>query len=679
MVMPANDITAWIRDLRARLRGSHQRRILALQGEREWCDKWVAGLTSLTPSTLVFSDRPLPVESMALGKARVCLGQEADLVLLDGFTGLDPDALCIVSGLVRAGGILVLCLPTLDQWQSADDRYAVWQGASYSSRPRFSEYFLATLAADAQAGHVLHADDSLPDLVDQAPLAITEIESGATRGQAGCLARIDQWLAKNERGVVLIRAPRGRGKSTCLGMLVEQQRERRSLLVCAPSRASAATLLERVPDAGFVAPDELLREQPNADLVVIDEAAMIPLALLEQIRQRYPRLVLAATSGGYEGTGQGFLLRFIDLLESDGLLELTLDQPVRWCEEDYLERWLDRVLLMQPTLDRPELPIDAGRCALEVIDHPATEASWEDLSAVYRLLCDAHYRTRPSDLRMLLENPDLSLIVARVDRSIVGAALLNPEGGLDATLCSEIFYGRRRPRGHLLAQMLTAQAGLADFATRCGLRIQRLAVHPDWRRLGIGRQLIEACLVLARERQLDYVGASFALEAAVAAFWQGAGFSLVHVSYARGKSSGSHSIAVLQPLSAAVEKDCASLRERLQRQLPVWMGQYLQWMEFGQVVALLRYAAFRAELTTLEQQELDAFARGHRGFELCFASLQRFAMQWVGQTRGEVDRLLIAKAVQNRSWASLAQSGSEGRQQLQTRLRELVEAALKAC
>ena len=78
--------------------------------------------------------------------------------------------------------------------------------------------------------------------------------------------------------------------------------------------------------------------------------------------------------------------------------------------------------------------------------------------------------------------------------------------------------------------------------------------------------------------------------------------------------------------------------------------------------------------------EIEAFANGNRGFELCFASLQKQVMQAIADSSGDVDALLIEKAVQNRDWELLErESGAEGRKQLQQRLRGLVDDLRKAC
>jgi len=122
------------------------------------------------------------------------------------------------------------------------------------------------------------------------------------------------------------------------------------------------------------------------------------------------------------------------------------------------------------------------------------------------------------------------------------------------------------------------------------------------------------------------------------------------------------------------------LQRRIELSVPTWMTQFLQVLEVAQVVALLRFSGFGTSLTQLEQREIEAFAFGNKGFELCFVSLQKFIMRRVAETSGVVDNLLVEKVIQNRPWERLPrQNSNEGRKQLQNRLRGLVEAMLKAC
>jgi tRNA(Met) cytidine acetyltransferase len=679
--MPAIDINSWMASLLDQLQRNRQRQLVALQGPRSWCDAQFEKLYAVDDSMLVLSNRKLVTAVVSFGKAGSCLGAESRLVVLDLFEGFNPDVLCIAAGLVQAGGVLMVLSPPVKDWDMRSDRYACWQDQSRSPRARFAEYFFSALEADVETGILLTPEVKNPPLCSLPVLTPTPIEQGQTLEQGRCLRRIEQWLTTGQPGIALIKAERGRGKSTCLGLLLQHLPQTLQVLVTASSRQTAAQLLRLAPDAEFVAPDRLLQSYPAADLVIIDEAAMLPQSMLRQLNRLYPRLVMATTSGGYEGTGQGFMLRFVAQMEGTRLMQLNLEMPVRWCQGDRLEAWLNQCLMLntETSVGNAVTTLPAS-CELQLLEDPGAAENLPLLRQVYRLMNAAHYRSRPSDLRMLMENPDLVLIVAHCNEMVVGAALLNIEGGLDQALCEQIFLGRRRPRGHLLAQMLTAQAGIRDFAGYRGMRVQRIAVAEAYRRQGLGTRLLERALAYGQQNSFTYLGASFALDPTSAGFWQQAKFTLVHVSYGRGKSTGEHSIAVLHALSPVLESDMQQMQQRIQQQLPIWMTQFLQTMDAAQVTALLRFANFQAPLNALEQGEINAFAQGNKGFELCFASLQKYVMHRVACSGHEPGALLIEKAVQNRNWKLLErESAAEGRKQLQQRLREQVEALRKDC
>jgi len=246
---------------------------------------------------------------------------------------------------------------------------------------------------------------------------------------------------------------------------------------------------------------------------------------------------------------------------------------------------------------------------------------------------------------------------------------------LAPTLCEQVYLGKRRPKGHLLAQMITAQAGDKTFASFRGVRVQRIAVLENWRRSGIGSALIDAAIDWSRENEFDYIGASFAFDSETAAFWESCQFSLVHVGFAAGKSSGNHSVAVLRSLNSLVDDSILQLQARIQKQLPVWLCQFLQQMDADSVVALLRNCQFKSTMTSMEKDDVDAFILGHKGFELCFASLQPFVLQSIASSSDnfEMHPWLIEKAVQNRDWTRLSDCSTvKGRKQKQQKLRELI-------
>lgn len=668
----------WFDALSRHLRLHRQRLILSVQGDQLWCDQMASAGNSQYRDKLVLSDRILDPASVPFINAESLLGQEASLVIVDLFQGLNPDVVCIASGLVKWGGLLMLLSVPPRQWSSIEDSYGVWQDGLVPQDPLFVEYFFNQLTQKPVGAVIVRQGEKLPTLPDLPIAQSITMVSGKTIEQIEIQQRIALWLKEQHQSIVLITADRGRGKSTCLGFIVKEQLVGRhmSVLVTAHSRQSASILLAQAGEVEFIAPDRLIECTPPADVLVIDEAAMLPYPMLQKLCKLYPRVLMATTTGGYEGTGQGFLLRFIARLPPQQILRLNLSASVRWAANDCLEAWLNTNLLLKTAAVKTRLDNLPGKsCQYRVLN--ARECSKEAglLTEIYSLMVSAHYRTRPSDLRMLMENPDLTIVLAEVDDKIAGVALLNREGGFDPLLCEEVFLGKRRPKGHLLAQMITAQAGARRFATHRGLRIQRITVDSTIRRQGIGRRMVEVAIKHAIDQGFDYVGASFAFEAETSAFWRNCQFALTHIGFGQGKSSGNQSVVVLKSLNTALDNQVKELQSRIQMHLPVWLCQFLQVMDNTSVAALLRYSEYQCPLNQFERDELEAFTKGHKGFELCFASLQRFVMQAIACTPEDapIHPWIIEKAVQNKGWGQLSERASlDGRKQIQQKLRELI-------
>ncbi|MCP4187060.1 MAG: GNAT family N-acetyltransferase [Gammaproteobacteria bacterium] len=667
-------ITTWFEQLLQRLSHSQQRRLVSCQGSQYWCDQILKSIMLQTVELLVLSSRNLVADAVAFSKSETLPGREFEVVVVDLFGGLNADVIAIAGGLVKSGGLLILLSEKPSRWHEIEDHYAIWQNESVSDKHLFIEYFFNRMEAKPQAVTEICEGLPLPAIVDSTAAILTPVIDGKTDEQRQVIHQIKHWLTYSRQKIALIVASRGRGKSVCLGLIAGELINSQHLSVCitAYSRQSATMLLAQLESAVFVSPDRLIENPQKADLLLVDEAAMLPYPVLTELCKHYRHVIMATTTGGYEGTGQGFQLRFLARLPD--YLHLEIDAPVRWAANDILESWLDDTLQLLPVLGQSE-SIEPSQCHYRVLDRQQSQQDIDLLLRVYALIVSAHYRTRPSDLRALMENPDLLLVVAEYNDELYGVAVLNREGGLDESLCQKVFLGERRPRGHLLAQMLTAQAGVKNFAKFNGLRIQRIAVREEMRRQGVGRGMIQAAEAYAGDNGFDYIGASFAFDSESAKFWQSGNFQLVHISYGQGKSSGNHSVAVIKSMNADVKEIIEKLLDRIQTSLSLWLCQYLQYMDADSIIALLRYSHYSTELSVLEIDEIHAFSAGHKGLELCFVGLQKFVMSTVAAMPEEcnIHPWLVEKLIQNKAWRQLGNDASNiGRKAKQNLLRKLV-------
>lgn len=555
------------------------RRLLVISGDATWSAQQARQIAATTAgdwlwiSPDVQSDR----RTVSPESANQLLGQAFLHGVFDARQGLNVEALAAFSGVLQAGSWLLLLVPDWQNWPTTldlDSRRWSEQPDAIAT-PRFIQRFCREIHADPQALVWRQEQAFTPRLLTDAP-HWQPPHGEPTRHQQAILDR----LLQAEDGVWVLTAARGRGKSTLSGMLVQQWPGR--CWLTAPSRASGSRLEEQSGQgAMFWAPDALLAhlEQGNAadaDWLLIDEAAAIPTPLLSRLIAFFPRVLLTTTVQGYEGTGRGFVLKFCASLPN--WQDLRLTAPIRWAEGDPLETLLDKVLLFNEPDPQALPPNDPRPLRIEHFTADLWTQYPARLEAFYHLLTRAHYRTSPLDLRRLLDAPGMSFSAALRDEDIAAALWLVDEGGLDAALAHEVWAGRRRPRGNLVAQSLAAHGGFASAAVMSSRRITRIAVTPASRRQGIASALVAAQRLQAAREGRDYLSVSFGFTPSLWHFWQHCGFRMVRVGNQREASSGCYAAMAMLPLSDAGTRLCdEAVRQftRNARQIPADVARCL--------------------------------------------------------------------------------------------------------
>ncbi|WJS89081.1 hypothetical protein NEE10_04440 [Glaesserella parasuis] len=202
--------------------------------------------------------------------------------------------------------------------------------------------------------------------------------------------------------VHLILASRGRGKSTLSGKLAEKLSQQYTVSITARSHSALPNFWKGIESdkVKFFAPDRLIQmiEQKNISpnqWLFVDEAASLPLPMLQQFCAYFDKVVLTTTTQNYEGTGRGFCLKFLPTL-SRSTKQWTLSQPLRWGR---MIRW--KLLLINCCCWKIKSPL-----SLRQLPRKQGERSIEQYTNFYHLLAQAHYKTTPTDLRRLFDAPD---------------------------------------------------------------------------------------------------------------------------------------------------------------------------------------------------------------------------------------------------------------------------------
>lgn len=505
-------------------------------------------------------------------KTKNLLGSEFPAIIYDARQGIHLDALAIAAGTLQDGGQLLLLLNHWSHLANQPDSDSLrWSG---EKRAINTPHFIAFLQEKiTKYGFPVYQNTPL-NLASPKPQKDRSPHCQPTLEQA----RLLQQMAEAEEAILIVTAKRGRGKSALAGLFAKQQLvQHQSVILTAPNK-SAVNIFNEFAGAEitFMPPDELSQNLSDAPQqfsnhwLFVDEAAMIPLDILFRLTKAFKRVVLTTTIHSYEGTGRGFLLKFMAKTDRT-FRHVELFTPLRWQADDKLEAFIDDLLLCDCEDRLPQPPYDSVLAAQIQISH-CERISHDQIESVYGLLTLAHYRTSPLDLRRLLDAPQQQFYLAQAQDSLLGCVWAVPEGGLtDKTLIRQIHRGERRPRGNLVAQMLCFQAGLEEACELRSLRISRIAVQPNWQQQGLGQRLIARMKQqeMKQQSEVDFLSVSFGYTPELLAFWQKCGFILVHFSESKEASSGCYSVVALCPLSEKGQVFVQRAEKQFQRNLPL--------------------------------------------------------------------------------------------------------------
>lgn len=404
-------------------------------------------------------------------------------------------------------------------------------------------------------------------LQDTQPVGVL-VDSCKTMDQAKAVLKFIEAISeKTLRSTVALTAARGRGKSAALGLAIAGAVAfgYSNIFVTSPSPDNLHTLFEFLfkgfdamqyqehldyeiiqslnPEFDkavvrvnvfkehrqtiqYIHPADAVK-LGQAELVVIDEAAAIPLPLVKNLLGPY-LVFMASTINGYEGTGRSLSLKLIQQLRQQSaqsqvsmtaenksttttklssartLHEVSLQESIRYAPGDAVEKWLNELLC----LDCLNITRIISGCPLpETCDlyyvnrdtlfcyHKASEAFLQRLMALY---VASHYKNSPNDLQLLSDAPAHHLFcllppVPPTQNSlpeVLAVVQVCLEGEISRqSILSSLARGMKAS-GDLIPWTVSEQFQDPDFGSLSGARVVRIAVHPDYQGMGYGSRAL---------------------------------------------------------------------------------------------------------------------------------------------------------------------------------------------
>ena len=631
---------------------------------------------------------------------------------------LTIDAFAALSGTLKAGGIFFLVVPTID----INNHNSLFLSRFYS------------LVEKMPAHTILSQSDTELEaaIITRQVAAISRKKHPfgcKTQEQFSAVKAIEKVVTGHRKRPLVLTADRGRGKSSALAIACAQlmkahQDTEFDIRITAPDSQALAIFFHQLnislPNAiqqansyilgkaklTFMAIEQLLKQPVNTNLLLVDEAAAIPVYLLEQLVGSYHRMVFSSTVHGYEGAGRGFTIKFQKILSRicPQWQSLHIKQPIRWRQGDPLEKLVfDTCLLnaelpsLSYTLKESDSILEQVNVAKPVFKVVLAKDLVKDealLQQVFAVLVTAHYQTKPSDLQLLLDNPQIQLAClfasGQENADIIAVALLIKEGANNSVNDADVTAiknSQRRLRNHFLPQSLLSHCGFELAFDYRYLRIMRIAVHPQLQQQGIGSYFLEQIQLLATKQAVDFVGTSFGVNPTLLSFWLKAGFSTSRIGFTKDKASGEHSALLIRAINAKARLQQQKLKQEFYRSFDYLLLEEYQTLSTPLVRLLLsqQEKKYLVELSEIDIANVQAFSTGERLYSSCAYSLYLWLkhdlLTYTHSKNQESEKeslILISRLIQKHSGADVCQQYAlTGKKMLNQRIRDYVCSRLK--
>ncbi len=718
----------WLQGFQQYALALNERRLVVLVGDELWAHSLLKSADVLENShksitrSFIYGDSEVILPNVSLPRFRDKLGSESDYVVF-AHSQYSIDALAALSGTLVAGGVFFLFV---SDYGKLEESLFFKRFLSVINRMpahlvlEQKKLFLPALPVLASAESVSKETDINTEKAVLDYACVTQEQVTAVD------AVIKVVTGKRKRPLVLT-ADRGRGKSSALALASTQLLKSAKkdnpvhIVVTAADINSLQVFFKQLQTnlptglwqnncftsnngcVEFIAVEQLLKQHVKASLVLVDEAAAIPVYLLEQLVKNYHRMVFASTVHGYEGAGRGFTLKFQQKLTQlcPHWRSLHIHQPIRYRANDPLEQLIFDACLLNAELD--DLACDMAKPANSswldgninvnalTFKHFTAKALAEDetlLAQVVSVLVTAHYQTKPSDVKMLLDNPRMQLLCLLSDinnkQRVVAVAMLISEGKTDIEPISSsdimaIKHAQRRLSNHFTPQSLLTQCGVEQAFDFHYLRVMRIAVHVQLQQCGIGSYFLSKINHFAQTQGADFLASSFGATQPLLAFWLQQGYQLARLGFTKDKASGEHSALVLNALSDKAQNLKAVIKYEFYRSFDYLLNDEYQWLA-ADLIALIQHHCpknCRVTLTEHDNANISAFVQGHRQYACCAFSLHLWLKAQLsneGFAKQSDIAVLIQRIMQKQSIAELChQYGFTGKKALEQFLRSKIK------
>uniref|UniRef100_A0A8I5NBA6 RNA cytidine acetyltransferase n=1 Tax=Papio anubis TaxID=9555 RepID=A0A8I5NBA6_PAPAN len=457
------------------------------------------------------------------------LGNTFGMCVLQDFEALTPNLLARTVETVEGGGLVVILLRTMNSlkqlYTMTMDVHSRYRTEAHQDVVgRFNERFILSLASCKKC---LVIDDQLNILPISSHIATIEALPPQTPDESLGpsdleLRELKESLQDTQPVGVLV---------DCCKTLDQEHLDYEIIQSLNPEFNKAVIRVnvfrEHRQTIQYIHPADAVK-LGQAELVVIDEAAAIPLPLVKSLLGPY-LVFMASTINGYEGTGRSLSLKLIQQLRQQSaqsqvsttaenkttttarlasartLHEVSLQESIRYAPGDAVEKWLNDLLCLDClniTRIVSGCPLPEA-CELYYVNrdtlfcyHKASEVFLQRLMALY---VASHYKNSPNDLQMLSDAPahHLFCLLPPVPPTqnalpeVLAVIQVCLEGEISRQSILNSLSRGKKASGDLIPWTVSEQFQDPDFGGLSGGRVVRIAVHPDYQGMGYGTRALQ--------------------------------------------------------------------------------------------------------------------------------------------------------------------------------------------
>lgn len=587
-------------------------------------------------------------------------------------------------------------------------------------------------------------DDIRKEIYDDTISQIYELSK--TDDQQAVLMKLVEILSERScKTVCSVTAARGRGKSATLGLAISLAifKSLSTIFISAPNLENVGTIFEFILKGitllgykerihysvfrknvhrkryiykivftkthrqviEYVCPYSDMRTFP--DLLVIDEAASIPIPHIKKMLGAN-LVFMTSTVSGYEGTGRSISLKLFTELRrrsnSENLFlfkEFELLEPIRYSINDPIENWLNDLLFLSAT------PLSIGSCPspsdcqLFYINKDALftyhKTSELFLKSLVSLFVASHYKNSPDDLLLMADTHHIFTLLSPIHE---GACEL-PKIICAVQVAFESVENKSQRQGNLIPWTIYDNYLKNEFLEIKGMRIIRIAVHPDYVKMGYGTRAVkllcdffltsptytnenDTSLILPLSSlkidALSYVGASFGATSELVNFWKKNNFVPVHLRQTHSPITGEHSTIMVRSNDPLLIELFKEYQLRFLRLLPSafkHLPPTLCLTLFYDSGMRPAGTGHKTEFTCAERIRIESFNRGLAEIGAVYDLIAQFAFAFfTGQSDAELNVfeqcLILGIGAQFRSIEEMALALNVERQRISSVLAKII-------